>query len=67
MESKARRDRKYKAYWALFLLVTVLLVFNRLTGEQYIEVLIYSFGLYMVGNVGEHLSKAIKNGKEPKT
>ena len=60
MNDKLRRDRKYKAFWAYFLLMTVLLVFNRLSGEQYVEVIIFGFGLYMAGNVGEHWSKAIK-------
>ena len=55
-----RRNRKFKAFLLVFLMITVLLAFNRLSGEQYTEMAKWVFGLFMAGNVGEHLKEAIK-------
>ena len=60
MDDQIRRNRKFKAFLLVFLITTALLVFNRLTGEQYVEVIIFVFGLFMAGNGIEHASKAIK-------
>ena len=60
MEDKTRRDRKFKAFLLVFFITAALLVFNRLTGEQYVDVLKWVFGLFMGGNALEHASKAIK-------
>ena len=56
MDDTIRRDRKYKAYWAVFLSNIVLLVWGKLTSDNYVELLIFTFGLYMAGNVGEHIA-----------
>ena len=54
-----RRNRKFKAFLLVFLMVTALLAFNRLSGEQYTEMVKWIFGLFMAGNGVEHLGKAI--------
>ena len=51
------KDRKYKAFWAMFLMATVVLVFDKITGAQWVESTMWIFGLFMGGNVGEHFSK----------
>lgn len=56
-EDQLRRNRKYKAFWAAFLTSTVALFWNKLTGAQWVEFNTIVFGLYMVGNVGEHWTK----------
>ena len=61
MADNTVRDRKYKTFWAVFLSSAVLLVFDKLNGAEYVQVLIFTFGLYMAGNVGEHASKAYEN------
>ena len=53
----AGRNRKYTAFWALFMTSSVLLVFDKLNGAQYVQLIVFVFGLYMGGNVGEHFSK----------
>ena len=55
-----RRNRKFKAFLLVFLMVTALLAFNRLSGEQYTEMVKWIFGLFMAGNGVEHLGKAVK-------
>ncbi len=55
--AKIRRDRKYKAFWAVFLLTCIALFFDKLNGEQWVDTTIFVFGLYMAGNVGEHFSR----------
>lgn len=52
-----RRDRKYKAYWGAFLMASVALFWGKLTGDQYVNLTIFTFGLYMGGNVGEHWTR----------
>lgn len=54
---KLRRDRKYKAFWGVFLMASVALFFDKLNGDQWVEILIFVFGLYMAGNVGEHYTE----------
>lgn len=34
--------------------------FNKFTAQEWVEFMIWVFGTYAVGNVGEHLSKRIK-------
>ena len=58
LDQKVRRDRKYRAFWAAFLSAVILVAFDKLNGDQFVELLTYVFGLYMVGNVGEHWTKA---------
>ena len=59
MEDQLRRDRKYKTFGAMFTLSAIFLYFDKLTGSQYVEIMVFVFGLYMAGNVGEHLSNAL--------
>ncbi len=54
-----RRNRKYYAFLLVFFTTTALLTFHRLSGAQYIEVLAWTFGLFMAGNGIEHIGKAI--------
>ena len=54
------RNRKYHAFLLVILLVTGLLAIGSLTSKQFTEIVIFSFGLYMAGNVGEHVSKVIR-------
>jgi uncharacterized membrane protein YjjP (DUF1212 family) len=55
--SKLRRDRKYKAFWAVFLFSCAALFFDKLNGEQWVDLVIFVFGLYMAGNVGAHFTQ----------
>jgi uncharacterized membrane protein YjjP (DUF1212 family) len=57
VESILRRNRKYTAFWVVFVLTCVGLFFDKLNGEQWVETVIFIFGLYMIGNVGEHYTK----------
>lgn len=60
VEDRLRRDRKYKAFWGLFLMASVMIAWNKLSGDQYVELMTFVFGLYMAGNVGEHWTKKDK-------
>ena len=57
---RLRRDRKYKAFWGVFLFSSVALVIDKLSGDQWVEFMIFVFGLYMAGNVGEHYTRKEK-------
>jgi len=57
MESLLRRERKYKAFWGVFLFACVALFFDKLTGDHWVDTVIFIFGLYMAGNVGEHYTR----------
>lgn len=61
-EDQLRRDRKYKSFWAVFLMAAVMTFWGKLNGDQFVELLTFVFGLYMAGNVGEHWTKV--KGKE---
>ena len=63
MEDRLRRDRKYKAWWAVFLVSSVAAFWKILTGAEWVEFNIYAFGLYMIGNVGEHWTKRDQGDK----
>ena len=58
MDDQLRRDRKYKAFWGVFLFACVALFWNKLTGSEWVTVTMSVFGLYMAGNGLEHASKA---------
>lgn len=58
MEDRLRRDRKYKAFWGVFLMSSVALFFDKLNGDQFVALIWPVFGLFMAGNVGEHWTKA---------
>jgi hypothetical protein len=47
-----KRNRKFRAFLLVFLFTTALLAFNRLSGEQYTEMVKWVFGLFMAGNGG---------------
>jgi hypothetical protein len=61
IEDRLRRDRKFKAFWAVFLMASVMAFLDKLNGVQYVDLVTFVFGLYMAGNVGEHWTK---RGKE---
>jgi len=50
MEDLLRRDRKYKAFWAVFLMGSVALFFDKLDGDQFVNLVWPVFGLFMAGN-----------------
>jgi len=52
IQDRLSRNRKYTAFWAAFLAITVALFCGKLTGELYVDILWPVFGLYMAGNVG---------------
>lgn len=54
---KLRRDRKYTAFWGVFLMTSVALFFDKLSGAEFVNLIWPVFGLYMGGNVGEHWSE----------
>lgn len=58
---KARRDRKYKAFWGVFLFSASALMLGKLTGTEWITFAGTVYGLYMAGNVGEHYTKRGQN------
>ncbi len=60
LETRLRRDRKYKAFWAVFLLSCIALAFDKLNGEQWVDLVVFVFGLYMAGNVGAHFTQKDK-------
>jgi hypothetical protein len=41
-------------------MASVALFWGKLTGDQYINLVIFTFGLYMGGNVGEHWTRREK-------
>jgi len=60
LPAEKQRNRKFKAFLLVFFITAAMLAFHRLSGEQYVDVLKWTFGLFMAGNVGEHASQAIK-------
>lgn len=56
IDDRLRRDRKYKAFWGVFLMATFLGVVDKLSTE-YVTLITAVYGLYMAGNVGEHWTK----------
>ena len=57
LDDRLRRDRKYKSFWAVFLMASAMTFLDKLTGAEYVQLLTFVFGLYMAGNVGEHWTK----------
>lgn len=56
-------DYKSRKFWLMMLLfVTATLMFYlyRLESGEWVEFVKWIFGIYAVGNVGEHVSKNIK-------
>jgi len=54
MEDKLRRDRKYTAFWAVFLMSSVMAFTHVISGAEWVTVTGIVYGAYMAGNVGEH-------------
>jgi len=52
-----RENRKYTVFWAVFLIETALRLGDIISGSEYKEMVIFVTGLYMAGNVGEHMAK----------
>ena len=46
--------RKYLAFWVAFGTTICLLLAGKINGDEYVEMQVVIFGLYMAGNVGEH-------------
>jgi len=57
LEDPITRDRKYKVFWAVFLVELALTIWGKLDGDQFVELTSVVFGLYMAGNVGEHWTR----------
>lgn len=56
-----RRDRKYKAFWAVFLMASVALFWDKLSGDQYVNLVWPVFGLFMAGNAAVHWTQKDKD------
>jgi hypothetical protein len=52
MTEMLRRNRKYTAFWGVFLMASAALFFDKLTGAEFANLVWPVFGLYMGGNVG---------------
>lgn len=57
MNEMLRRERKYTAFWGVFLMASVALFFDKLTGAEFANLAWPIFGLYMGGNVGQTWSE----------
>jgi len=53
-------SRKLHVFILGTILITTLFVTGYLTGPSFTETLIWIFGLYSVGNVGEHFAQGFK-------
>jgi hypothetical protein len=56
-DAQRRKDRKYTAFWAVFLFSGTALFFDKLAGDQWVTFMTFVFGLYMAGNVGAHYTQ----------
>ena len=66
MKDLLKAQRKYVAFWGVLLLSTILTAFDKLTGDEWVSVVMPVFGLFMAGNYGEHYNKRMKtNGDKP--
>jgi len=63
MEDRIRRDRKYKAFWAVFLSSLIALFWDKLNGDQWVTIVSLVYASYMAGNVGEHWTKTKEGDK----
>ena len=55
--------RKYIAFWVAFASSFALLLTGKLDGDQYVDIQVVIFGLYMAGNVGEHVARRGRWGR----
>ena len=53
---KIARERKYKIFWGSFVITTFLLIFDKITGDQWVTMGGTIFTVYMLGNVGAKFS-----------
>jgi len=51
MNDLLKSNRKYKAFIVVFLMASAMLVFERLSGGEWVTLVIAVFGLYTGGNV----------------
>lgn len=51
-------QRKYTAFWAAFLMASIMLAFNKLTGGEWVTFVSLVYGTYMAGNVVAARSKS---------
>lgn len=56
--------RKYTFAWGVFIGCLIALFFGKLEGRFFADVILYIGGAYMIGNVGEHFSKAWQKRSE---
>jgi len=56
MNDLLRRNRKYTAFWAGFLMASVMAFTKILTGAEWVAVMGLIYGSYMAGNVGSHFA-----------
>lgn len=50
-------NRKFVVFCGVFVSVVVLLLFGKLSGDNFVDITIAVVGLYMAGNVGEHFAR----------
>ena len=65
-EDRLRRDRKYTAFWGVFLVATVALFVDKINGDNYVNIVWTVFGLFMAGNVGEHWTRRDRYNRYPR-
>jgi hypothetical protein len=57
-ESRLSGNRKFIAFWVAFASSILLLLFEKIDGDQYVDMQVVLFGLYMAGNVGEYAARS---------
>lgn len=65
MKDLIQTHRKYMAFWGVLLLSSILAAFDKLTGTEWVNVVMPVFGLFMAGNVGEHYNNRLKEKDKP--
>ena len=56
MTNPLRRERKYKVFWGVFLVISAMLAFDKMDAALYVDLVKYTFLGYMTANVGEHFT-----------
>ena len=51
-------ERKYTAFWGAFLMASVMLAVERLTGGEWVTFVSLVYGAYITGNIGEYYNEA---------
>lgn len=56
-------NRKFYTLLLLLLAITTLALFDKIEGQKALEAIMIIFATYVVGNVGEHVSTALRERK----